>query len=214
MRHKAVKVGLTTLVLSGALGGLLWTTLSEGTEYYKHVDEVMVNPAAWYGKPLQMHGYVVNAMRARNSLDYRFEVENNGAVVAAEYTGIVPDTFQDGADEVMVNPAAWYGKPLQMHGYVVNAMRARNSLDYRFEVENNGAVVAAEYTGIVPDTFQDGAEVTKKWAVRISVVIQGRLSPDVFTVRPNGIMAKCPSKYEPKPGTPAGPGQATSAGPT
>ena len=144
MRHKAVKVGLTTLVLSGALGGLLWTTLSEGTEYYKHVDEVMVNPAAWYGKPLQMHGYVVNAMRARNSLDYRFEVENNGAVVAAEYTGIVPDTFQDGAE----------------------------------------------------------------------VVVQGRLSPDVFTVRPNGIMAKCPSKYEPKPGTPAGPGQATSAGPT
>ena len=136
MNHKGVKIGLTTLVLSVAFGGLLWTTLSEGTEYYKHVDEVMVDPEAWYGRPLQMHGYVVNATRARDSLDYRFEIESNGSVVLAEYNGIVPDTFKDGAE----------------------------------------------------------------------VVVQGRLGPDVFTVEPNGIMAKCPSKYEPAPGTPAGPG--------
>jgi hypothetical protein len=28
-------------------------------------------------------------------------------------------------------------------------------------------------------------------------VLKGRLSPNGFTVDPDGVMAKCPSKYEP-----------------
>ena len=44
MSHKAAKIGLTCVVLVLAFGGLLYSTLSEGTEYYKHVDEVMANP--------------------------------------------------------------------------------------------------------------------------------------------------------------------------
>lgn len=103
MRHKAIKIGLTTGVLVFAFGGLLWSTLSEGTEYYKHVEEVMVNPAPWYGKRLQLHGYVVadSIMRKRDSLDYRFKVENQGSVVSAAYTGVVPDTFKDGSEVVI-----------------------------------------------------------------------------------------------------------------
>ena len=76
MKHKAVKIGLTSLVLIMSFGGLLYSTLSEGTEYYKHVDEVMGQPDNWYGKKLQLHGYVVpNSIAKRpNSLDYRFQV--------------------------------------------------------------------------------------------------------------------------------------------
>ena len=59
MPAKTVKTLITTLVLTTALGGLLWGTLAEGTEYYMHVDEVMAEPEAWYGKKLQVHGYVV-----------------------------------------------------------------------------------------------------------------------------------------------------------
>ena len=131
MSAKTVKKLLTTIVLATALGGLLWGTLQDGTEYYMHVDEVLAEPDAWYGKKLQVHGYVVEGSRAWK-----------------------PDT-----------------------------------LEVRFQVENNGAVINAEYTGIVPDTFQDGSEV----------VISGQLSPHGFSVKPNGVMAKCPSKYEPKP---------------
>jgi hypothetical protein len=36
------------------------------------------------------------------------------------------------------------------------------------------------------------------------VVLKGTLSPDGFHVAPDGVMAKCPSKYEAK--TPAAPG--------
>lgn len=131
MPAKTVKMLVTTLVLTVAFGGLLWVTLAEGTEYYMHVDEVMAEPDAWYGKNLQIHGFVVEGSRLRK-----------------------PDT-----------------------------------LEVRFQVENNGAVIDAEYNGLVPDTFQDGSEV----------VISGQLSPHGFTVAPNGVMAKCPSKYEPKP---------------
>jgi cytochrome c-type biogenesis protein CcmE len=132
MSAKTAKISLTTLVLLTALGGLLWSTLTEGTEYYKHVDEVMSAPDQWYGRKLQLHGFV-----AKDSL-----------------------------------------------------RRRRDGLDYRFKVENKGAVVDATYTGIVPDTFKEGSEV----------VIKGTLSPQGFAVEPNGVMAKCPSKYEAKPG--------------
>jgi cytochrome c-type biogenesis protein CcmE len=130
MSQRAIKIGLTSVVLVAAFAGLLYSTLSEGTEYYKHVDEVMKDPAAWYGKKLQLHGFVVD-------------------------------------DSIL---------------------RKRDSLDYKFEVQNNGAVVPVRYTGVVPDTFKNGSEV----------VLKGRLGPDGFTVEPNGVMAKCPSKYNPK----------------
>ena len=101
MIYKATKIGLTSLVLALAFGGLLYSTIGESAQYYKHVDEVMVEPDAWYGEPLQIHGYAKNVTRKRDSLDYRFEMHNNGHVVFASYTGVVPDTFQNDAEVVL-----------------------------------------------------------------------------------------------------------------
>ncbi len=128
MKAKTLKIAATTVVLSLAFGGLLYSTLRDGTAYYKHVEEVAGNEAAWHGKKLQLHGYVVE-----------------------KSIFIKPDTLQ-----------------------------------YRFQVESKGAVIPASYTGIVPDTFKDGSEV----------VLKGHLGPDGFAVESNGVMAKCPSKYE------------------
>ena len=136
MKHKAVKFGLTGLVLALAFAGLMYSTLAEGTEYYKHVDEVMAQPTDWYGKKLQLHGYIV-------------------------------------PQSVFVN---------------------QRTLEYKFQVQSNGKVVDARYIGVVPDTFKDDAEV----------VLKGTLAQDGFSVERNGVMAKCPSKYEPKPVAPAG----------
>ena len=101
MSHKAAKIGLTSLVLALAFGGLLYSTLGESAQYYKHVDEVMVQPDAWYGKPLQVHGFAKNIGRKRDSLEYRFEMHNNGHIVRASYTGIVPDTFKNDSEVVL-----------------------------------------------------------------------------------------------------------------
>ena len=100
MPNQGLKILLTTGVLIVAFTGLMWTTMQNGTEYYKHVDEVMIEPDAWHGKRLQVHGYASNISWKPSSLDYRFQLENNGHVIQAEYTGIVPDTFQNEAEVV------------------------------------------------------------------------------------------------------------------
>ena len=94
-------------------------------------------------------------------------------------------------DEVMASPDQWKGRSLQLHGFVVKGSwgQKKNTLEYQFKVENKGKVVLASYTGVLPDTFKDEAEV----------VLKGRLSSNEhFAVDPNGVMAKCPSKYEEK----------------
>jgi cytochrome c-type biogenesis protein CcmE len=128
MTHRYIKIGVTSVVLVLAFAGLLWSTLREGTEYYKHVDEVMASPHDWEGKRLQLHGFVVAG----------------------------------------------------------SILRKPDSLEYKFKVQNKGQTIDAWYKGVVPDTFKDDAEV----------VLKGRLSPDGFRTEPNGVMAKCPSKYE------------------
>ena len=135
MTHRNIKIGATAAVLTLAFVGLMWSTLRGGTEYFKHVNEVMVDPQAWHGKQLQLHGYVVpgSILKKPNTLEYKFKVQNNPA-------------------------------------------RAPEA----------GNVVEASYTGVVPDTFKGEAEV----------VLKGRLTPDGFHTDPNGVMAKCPSKYE------------------
>ena len=134
MSQRSLKIGLSTFVLLLAFAGLLRSTLREGTEYYKHVDEVMDNPEQWRGRRLQLHGFVVK-------------------------------------DSIL---------------------RRRDSLDYRFTIQNKGMSVPAHYSGIVPDMFKDDSEV----------VLRGALQADGFHVDANGIMAKCPSKYQPKSGSP------------
>jgi len=128
MSKKTLRVGISAVVIVGALGFLMAQSLKESVAYYKHVDEVMVNPAEWYGKDMHLHGWVV-----ANSI---------------------------------------YSKA--------------DTLDWQFEVRNADQVVRATYRGVVPDTFQDDSEV----------VLRGRLTPDGFQVDPGGVMAKCPSKYE------------------
>ena len=132
MRAKPAKIGATIVAVTLSLGGLMYSTLQEGTEYYKHVDEVMAEPAAWHGKRMQLHGFVVD-----KSIERRVD-----------------------------------------------------SLDYRFRIESKGKVVQAYYKGLVPDTFKHGSEV----------VLKGTLGPDGFQVAPDGVVAKCPSKYEPAKG--------------
>jgi cytochrome c-type biogenesis protein CcmE len=136
MSSKSIKVLATVIVIAGALGGLMYTSLAEGTEYYKHVDEVMSDPTAWQGKKLQLHGFVVEK----------------------------------------------------------SIMRKPGTMEYFFQVQNKGHIVSARYTGVVPDTFKDNSEV----------VIKGYLSADGFAVEPDGVMAKCPSKYEAAPAQPSG----------
>ena len=103
MSQKTARVGLTFLVLATAFGVLLYTSLGESMQFYKYTDEVMANPAEWHGKNLQVHGYVVPGSIAMKpgTLEYRFDMQRNGKVMRAFYTGVVPDTFKDDSEVVL-----------------------------------------------------------------------------------------------------------------
>ena len=137
MAHRYIKIGLTAVVLVGAFAGLLWSTLRDGTDYFKNVSEVVGDAGAWQGKSLQLHGYVVpgSILRRPDSLEWRFQVQNDPPRGASTATG---------------------------------------------------QVMTVSYNGVVPDTFKPEAEV----------VLRGKLAADGFQVVPNGVTAKCPSKYE------------------
>ena|SRR5690348_4825855 len=130
MSTRAVRAIVSLVVVGAALSLVLFVTMRGSADYYEHVDEVMKDAPHWYGKNLQMHGFVVD-------------------------------------NSVLTIP---------------------NTLQYKFKVKYNDAVVDASYTGVVPDTFKDGAEV----------VLTGHLTPNGFLVEPNGVTAKCPSKYVPQ----------------
>jgi cytochrome c-type biogenesis protein CcmE len=102
-KAKAAKIGITSVVLATAFGVLLYSSLGESLQYYKYVDEVMVEPAAWHGKNLQVHGMVVpdSIGRKDNTLEWRFQLQRNGKVLTAYYTGIVPDTFKADSEVVL-----------------------------------------------------------------------------------------------------------------
>jgi cytochrome c-type biogenesis protein CcmE len=96
-------------------------------------------------------------------------------------------------DEVTSNLDHLRGMRLQVHGNVVDGSieQAKGTLLYRFKIESRAprapAVITATYDGLVPDTFKGGAEVVAK----------GTLTADnQLAVVPDGIMAKCPSKYD------------------
>jgi cytochrome c-type biogenesis protein CcmE len=137
-RGAAWKIVASVVVITGAVGFLLKASVMEGAEFYKHVDEVVANPSQFRGTHLQVHGNVVagSIEQAKGTLMYRFKIETGP----------------------MSRPEP--RKP---------------------------AVISASYTGLVPDTFKDGAEVVAKGMLT---------ADDKLDVVPDGIMAKCPSKYE------------------
>jgi len=136
-------------------------------------------------------------------------------VVAGAIGYLLYASTQEGAehyrhvDEVMAAPESYRGKRLKVHGHVVDGSieLAKGTMQYRFKIESKAprtpAVVEARYTGLVPDTFKSGAET----------VLTGRLTADNrVEVARDGIMAKCPSKYEAeqiKPGAGSGYSEAT-----
>lgn len=106
-------------------------------------------------------------------------------------------TYFHPVDEVMAAPADFVGERIRIGGHVVAGSIAQRpgTLDYAFEVQPVEGMAKHEefldqsipvrFTGIVPDTFEDDAEV----------VVTGQLREDgVFVAQE--LVAKCPSKYE------------------
>ena len=109
MAHRNIKIAVTAVVLASAFGFMMWTTLRDGAEYFKHVDEVVAQRPSLEGKKLQVQGYVIpgSILHRSNTLEYHFKIQNNpiragepGNVMNVVFTGQPPDTFKDEAEVV------------------------------------------------------------------------------------------------------------------
>ena len=105
-RRTAWKILLTVVVSAVAVSGLLWASLGEGAEYYKHVDEARSSQAHLLGKRLRVHGNVVDGtlVHQAGTLYYRFTLESKAprehATMAVDFHGIPPDLFKPGAEVI------------------------------------------------------------------------------------------------------------------
>jgi cytochrome c-type biogenesis protein CcmE len=158
----------------------------------------------------------MNAAPAPVTRGSAWKIVASVVVVTGAVAFLLSRSMKEGAeyykhvDEVMANIGALRGKRLQVHGNVVDGSieQAKGTLMYRFKIESREprphAVIEASYNGLVPDTFKSGAEVVAK----------GTLTPgDKLDVVPDGIMAKCPSKYDAKASAAAGGGNPGKPGP-
>jgi len=121
-----------------------------------------------------------------------------GAVAGALLLPAPVPRYYKFVDEVVADAQTFRAKRLRLvvHGCVVpgSIERRLGTDEYRFQLASvrgrPPAVIAVRYTGLVPDTFRSGAEI----------VANGKLVGDGgLDVNPDGIMAKCPSKYEADP---------------
>jgi cytochrome c-type biogenesis protein CcmE len=123
-----------------------------------------------------------------------------GGVVFLAFQSIGDVEYYAHVDKVTANPAPWLErKTIQVHGFarkvpLQGEMRGQ-MVRREFEVEQNGQAIAVVHEGPVPDTFKEEAETVVKGSLARGA--DGRL---VLTTvgGEQGIMAKCPSKYEGK----------------
>ena len=75
-------------------------------------------------------------------------------------------------------------------------------LDLWFSIADGNSAVPVHYRGAAPDAFKEGMEV----------VVDGRMQPaGMFEVARNGLIVKCPSKYESQEPGPNSKGPSSSA---
>ncbi len=137
----ALQVGLSLLVILGAVGFLFYDQLTGDGEtslvYFYNADEVLHKQDALVGQYIRMGGHVEKGsiFQKKGERDYVFSVRPHpGMVKFAEY---------------------------------------------------KDRIVQVSYTGVVPDTFKEDAEV----------IVGGQLQGD-GTFAATEVIAKCPSKYE------------------
>jgi cytochrome c-type biogenesis protein CcmE len=105
-RRTGWRILLTVGVSAVAIVGLLWASLGEGAEYYKHVDEARASQDHLTGKRLRVHGSVVpgTVVHQPGTLDYRFTLESKAprahATLPVSFHGVVPDLFKEGAEVI------------------------------------------------------------------------------------------------------------------
>ena len=105
-RQKSLRMYvLALMLLTGAVGFMVWSGLSSNSVYFLNVSEALAMPSQEL-QAARLFGTVAEGDMTRpdNGLGVRFrlqDAEQPGLVVWVDYKGVVPDTFKPGAEVIV-----------------------------------------------------------------------------------------------------------------
>ena len=104
MKQKKVRFLVGSLLVVGAVGYLITMGISNTSQYFFTVDELLSQKISYAGAGLKVKGNVVNGSIQRDPNDYldvNFLIEENESSLKVTYQGVTPDMFADGREVVV-----------------------------------------------------------------------------------------------------------------
>ena len=104
MKHKKVRFLVGSLLIVGAIGYLITMGISNTSQYFFTVDELLSQKVSYAGSGLKVKGNVVNGSIQRDPNDYlnvMFSIEEKESSLKVAYQGVTPDMFADGREVVV-----------------------------------------------------------------------------------------------------------------
>lgn len=103
-RKKGKRFLVAGLVLAAALGYMIYSAIAANSEYYLTVSEVYAMGAQAQESQIKIGGMVVEGSvvwdRATNAVSFNISDEK-GKTMPVTYRGVVPDSFQPGAEVIL-----------------------------------------------------------------------------------------------------------------
>jgi cytochrome c-type biogenesis protein CcmE len=104
MKQKKVKFIVGSFLIVSAIGYLITMGISNTSQYFFTVDELLSQNASYAGTGMKVKGNVVNGSIQRDPDDYlnvKFSIEEKDASLKVAYQGVTPDMFIDGGEVVV-----------------------------------------------------------------------------------------------------------------
>ena len=104
MKQKKVRFLVGSVLIVGAIAYLITMGISNTSQYFFTVDELMSQKVSFTGAGLKVKGNVVNGSIQRDPNDYlnvNFLIEEKDASLKVTYQGVTPDMFADGREVVV-----------------------------------------------------------------------------------------------------------------
>ena len=104
MKQKKVRFLVGSLLIVGAIGYLITMGISNTSQYFFTVDELLSQKVSYAGSGLKVKGNVVNGSIQRDPNDYlnvMFSIEEKESSLKVAYQGVTPDMFADGREVVV-----------------------------------------------------------------------------------------------------------------
>lgn len=134
-RKKRLRFAVTGLILVAALGYMIYSAVAANSEYYLTVSEVYAMGEQARQGQIKIGGTVVEGSivwdRATNAVSFDI-VDDKKQTMPVSYQGVVPDSFQPGAEVILE------GKVTENGGFAATTLLAKCASKYEPEIPGAG----------------------------------------------------------------------------